>query len=170
MLFNGENGNPSMSKDLLGLAQESIDIEYNASKLYTIFRDTFPEDADFWWQLVIEENNHAGLIRCGIDQFMSEGLFPEEILTDAIPDLVEANKKITSLIEDYQKDPPSRKTAFNVALKMEMSAGVIHFQQAMEQPALSKVMEIFQELNQNDKNHIARIKAYMKEKGIGITP
>ena len=156
-----------MSDDLIKLAQEAMRLEYNVSKLYMIFRDAHPDDAAFWWQLVIEESNHAALIRSGLEYFMPAGLFPVEMLS-SMEELQEANKELEFLLEKYMDDPPSRETAFNVALKMEMSAGEIHFQQTMTKSADSKVLAMFQRLNQDDKDHAKRIRAYMKENQITI--
>jgi hypothetical protein len=49
-----------------------------------------------------------------------------------------------------------------------MSAGEIHFQNTMTKSADSKVLEMFQKLNQDDKDHAKRIRAYMKENQIAI--
>ena len=155
-----------MENDLLQLANEAMRLEYNVSKLYMIFRDAHPEDAKFWWSLVIEESNHAALIKSGIDYFMSEGFFPNEIFP-AMEDLQEANKELVSLLEKHVNNPPTREEAFKIALKVEISAGEIHYQSAMAKSADgSKMLELFQRLNQDDKDHAKRIRAYMKEKGI----
>ena len=61
---------------------------------------------------------------------------------------------------------PSREIAFSLALKTEMSAGEIHFQSAMKKDTDSKALKLFQKLNQDDKDHAKRIRAYMKEKGL----
>ena len=156
-----------MDNDLMNLAKGAMRLEYNVSKLYMIFRDTYPQDADFWWQLVIEEGNHAALIKSGLDYFMPAGLFPDEMLP-SMEELQKANKGLESLLKQYEANPPSRETAFNVALKTEMSAGEIHFQKTMTKSADSKVLEMFQKLNQDDKDHAKRIKAYMKENKIAI--
>ena len=156
-----------MDNDLMKLAQEAMRLEYNVSKLYMIFRDTYAEDAAFWWQLVIEEGNHAALIKSGRDYFMPTVSLPEEMFP-SMEELQEANKGLESLLEQYEANPPSRETAFNVALKTEISAGEIHFQQTMTKSADSKVLEMFQKLNQGDKDHAERIRAYMKENQIAI--
>jgi hypothetical protein len=156
-----------MDNNLIELAEEAMRLEYNVSKLYMIFRDAHPEDADFWWQLVIEEGNHAALIKSGRDYFMPAGAFPEGMFS-AIEDIREANKELDSLLKKFTTEPPSREMAFNVALKTEMSAGEIHFQQTMTKSADSKVLEMFQQLNQDDKDHAKRIRAYMQENHITI--
>ena len=154
-----------MNDDLLQLANEAMQLEQNVSKLYMIFRNACPEDADFWWELVIEEGNHAALIKSGLDYFMPAGLLPQEIFP-SLEDLRQANKELVSLLEKYENAPPTREAAFNIALKTEKSAGEIHFQSAMTKSTDSKILKIFQTLNQDDKDHAKRIQAYMKEKGI----
>ncbi|MCD6174727.1 MAG: hypothetical protein J7K65_03030 [Planctomycetes bacterium] len=156
-----------MDNNLIKLAEEAMRLEYNVSKLYMIFRDAYPEDEQFWWQLVIEEGNHAALIKSGLDYFMPVGLFPDGMLP-LMEELQEANKELGSLLEKYTANPPSRETAFNVALKTEMSAGEIHFQNTMTKSADSKVLAMFQKLNQDDKDHAKRIRAYMKENQIAV--
>ena len=154
-----------MDDNPINLAQEAMRLEYNVSKLYMIFRDAHPEDEDFWWQLVIEEGNHAALIKSGRDYFMPAVSLPEEMFP-SMEELQEANKGLELLLEKYAASPPSRETAFNVALKTEMSAGEIHFQRTMTKSADSKVLAMFQKLNQDDKDHAKRIRAYMKENQI----
>ena len=151
--------------DLLKIANEALQLEYNVSKLYLIFRYAFPDDADFWWRLVLEENNHAALIKSGRDHFIPEGVFPHEIFP-SMDELKKANKVLLSLLDKYENSPPTRKEAFNLALKTELSAGEIHFQRTMTKSTDSKVLNIFQKLNQDDKDHAKRIRAYMKQEGI----
>ncbi len=52
-----------MSQNFSQLIREAIQLELNVAKLYLLFHDLFPEDGDFWWQLVIEEENHAALLK-----------------------------------------------------------------------------------------------------------
>ena len=154
-----------MNDDLIKLANEAMRLEYNVSKLYMIFRDAYPEDAEFWWKLVIEESNHAALIKSGLDYFMPEGYFPDEIFP-SMDELQKTNRELVSLLEKYINHPPSRETAFNLALEIEMSAAEIHFQNTMTKQTDSEVLKLFQKLNEDDKDHEKRIRAYMKEKGI----
>ncbi|MFZ9033615.1 MAG: hypothetical protein ACO21J_06660 [Anaerohalosphaeraceae bacterium] len=156
-----------MGNDLIKLAEEAMQLEYNVGELYMIFRDAHPEDADFWWRLVIEEGNHAALIKSGRDYFMPVGVFPEGMFP-AMEEMEKANQELESLLKKYTADPPSREVAFNVALKTEMSAGELHFQHTMSRPADSKVLELFQTLNQDDKDHAKRIRDYMKENQITV--
>ncbi len=42
---------------------ESIQLELNLAKLYTIFNDCLADDEDFWWDLAMEEQGHATLLQ-----------------------------------------------------------------------------------------------------------
>ena len=155
-----------MEKEMSQLIDESIKLELNVASLYLVFYDLFPADADFWWQLILEEKNHATLIRGARDAFISPVLFPREMLAPNLKTLEEANNNLTAIIEQYKKKPPTRLEAFNTAVEVEESAGEIHFQKAMTNTAKTDIMEVFQKLNNDDKDHADRIRAYMKEKKI----
>jgi hypothetical protein len=59
------------------MLEESVQLELNFGKLYSIFADLFSEDCGFWWRLGIEENNHASLLRSGII-FLESEVFPDD--------------------------------------------------------------------------------------------
>ena len=154
--------------ELAPLAEEAIRVEQHISNLYLIFFEAFPEDAEFWWQLVIEEKNHAALIRSGLEYFLPAGRFPAEMLPPMVAGLRKTNQRLAGIIEGFHKKPPSREEAFNTALRVEQSAGEIHFQRAMTKEADSDIMELFQQLNKDDMDHADRIQSYMQQKGIQI--
>ena len=147
--------------DVLALLEEAISLELNVSRLYKKFFDC-DEDSEFWWRLMLEEKNHAALLKTGKDYFLK--MLPSEILPESLNELVEANKTIKELIDS--KDTPSRAEKFKIALKLEESAGEIHFQNAMQKETSEKVLSLFQKLNEDDKDHAERIRQYMDENGI----
>jgi hypothetical protein len=152
------------------LLDESIQIELNAAELYRIFHTVFPEDADFWWKLHLEEKNHAALIRAGKEDFLPIGKFPLDMVTQSLEAVKRANSMLAALISEYQDTPPSRQDAFNAALLLEESAAELHFQKFMSKEAESKIDEIFQQLNMDDRNHAKRIRSYMEDHGMECTP
>ena len=155
-----------MSKELSQLIDESIKLELHIADIYMVFYNTFPEDSDFWWQMTSEEKSHANLIKSGRDTFLDQ--FPSKLLAPSLQKLCDTNKKLISLLKEYKEKPPSRETAFNCALNIEQSTGEIHFQLAMEKSFTSSIMKIFQELNNDYKDHANRIHTYMSDKGIEI--
>lgn len=155
-----------MNKNLSQLIEESIRLELNIADIYMFFYNTFPEDSDFWWQMTLEEQSHANLIKSGKDTF--SGKFPSKLLAPSIQMLNNTNNKLISLLKEYKEKPPSKETAFNIALDIEQSTGEIHFQLAMEKSLTSSIMKIFQELNKDYKDHAGRIRNYMSNNGIEI--
>ncbi len=147
-----------MNQKLPQLIDESIKLELNVADIYMIFYNTFPEDSGFWLELVLEERNHADLIKSGRGTFLLPLQFPSELLASSVQMLYKTNKKLVSLLKEYKEKPPSRKSAFNIALNIEKSAGELHFQLAMEKSPTSSIMKIFQELNKDNKDHINRIR------------
>ena len=157
-----------MNNDVTSLIEESINLELNVSKIYTHFYKLFPDDAAFWWKLVVEEKNHAALIRSGKEYFEPLRKFPHDLLAPLLQILKDANSRLDSLIKKYEETPPSREEAFNIALKIEESAGELHFQKFMDKEANSTTDNIFKELNRDDKDHAKRISCYMEEHGISV--
>ena len=157
-----------MKNDVTSLIEESINLELNVSKIYTHFYKLFPDDAAFWWKLVVEEKNHAALIRSGKEYFEPLRKFPHDLLAPLLKILKDANSRLDSLIKKYEEAPPSREEAFNIALKIEESAGELHFQKFMDKEANSTTDNIFKELNKGDKDHAMRISCYMEEHGISV--
>lgn len=157
-----------MNNDVTSLIEESINLELNVSKIYAHFYRLFPDDAAFWWKLVVEEKNHAALIRSGKEYFEPLRKFPHGLLAPMLQILKDANSRLDSLIKKYEEAPPSREEAFNIALKVEESAGELHFQEFMDKEANSTTDNIFKELNKGDKDHAMRISCYMEEHGISV--
>ena len=155
-----------MTQSLPQLLEESIKLELNVSELYKIFSSAFPEDADFWKKLSLEEENHAVLIKLVKVELLSSDEFPSEILSSSLENLIEANNRLFSLLKEYKDNPPSREKAFNVALSIEESAGEIHYQNATKMTSDLEYIKTFQRLNKDDKDHSERIRKYMSNKGI----
>jgi hypothetical protein len=155
-----------LSEELTQLINESIKLEGNVADLYMIFYEAFPEDCAFWYQLHMEEKNHASIIQSARETWLSGRELPVELLPPSLDDLLKLNGKLGSLLEEYKNNPPSREIAFNVALELEESAGEAHFQDSMDQPPTSPLMELFQMLTGDDKKHASRIRTYMRDKGI----
>ncbi|HIJ89408.1 MAG: hypothetical protein OEV89_00935 [Desulfobulbaceae bacterium] len=147
---------------------ESIKLELNVSELYSLFQRSFPEDADFWWELVLEEKNHAALIQSGKEHFEPITEFPPYLLHHNLQELEDINSDLLALIKQFENTPPLRAEAFNLALKIENSAGELHFQEFMNKEEDLIIGNIFRKLNKDDKEHAMRIRTYMQEHGISV--
>ncbi len=157
-----------MFEKMLQLIHESIQLELNVAELYKIFNKLFPEDAYFWWKLSEEETNHAYLIRkVGELDFLTKNII-EEMLPRKLIEIREANQKISSYIDEYKLNPPSREEAFYVALEIEQSVSEMHYQRFMEKESEDIITQTFQKLNNYEKDHFERLRSYMNEHGITI--
>jgi len=147
---------------MLQFIDDAIELELNMSKLYGLFSDYFDEDRAFWYRIAIEEKNHAALLKTGKD-FIRFDKFPSGLLPEYPEVLKKSIQKIRDAMDTFIKNP-DRELAFNLALEIEESAGEIHFQQFMEKDAKDSISDIFQKLNQADKDHAQRINTYWQSK------
>jgi hypothetical protein len=147
------------------------------AELYLIFHRAFSEHEDFWWQLALEEKNHAGLIKTAKQHYPPTTTFPFGLISSDLEKLKYVNTKIASLVKKYHSNPPSEEEAFNVALELEKSAGEIHYQTFMDKEIdvtlinkwqYYEINKVFKTLNRNDKDHADRILTYMNNHGIKI--
>ena len=158
-----------MHKDqFIPLAEEAIRLELQIGKLYKLFYHEFKEDNDLWWQLTLEENNHAALLRSALESFVPSGHIPAQIVSPALEALIEINVQLSNLLKQLHQSPPTREEAFSLAIQLEESAGEAHYQKAMTQQADDILLKIFQQLNEQDKHHLLRLQNYMQAKGITL--
>ena len=155
-----------MDNLLSELLDVSIAHELNISKLYTLFQELFEEDEDFWWQLSMEEQSHAALLRNEKTILNPSGTLPENLLATDLEALKVSNANLESLIDALTLNPPSREEAFMTAYDLEQSIGELHYQEFMNRKSCSLSDELFKQLNQEDKDHADRIKTYMLAHGM----
>ena len=159
-------GETSLNQELFELFNESIKLELRVSELYKLFSNALPLDASFWKRLAMEEENHANLLKAGRDRFGPLGKFPMEMLASSMDELISTSEAIEEIISRCKDIAPSRVDAFNIALKLEQSAGELHFLKFMEKDSGSELDKIFQRLNRGDKDHEIKIREYMNSHGI----
>jgi ferritin len=149
-----------MSQNLGQLLKEAIQLELNVAKLYLLFHKLLPEDAEFWWTLVIEEQNHAALLKTVEKMEASKVVIPEGILPPGLTELQESNQMIIKAMGDFERKP-DRAQSFNLAYKIELSAGESHYDNFMRTAPKSRITEVFRKLNGDDVDHARRIREYM---------
>jgi len=156
-----------MSGHLNELIDESIRLELNVADLYLCFQAAFPADADFWWALALEEKNHAALVRSLREHFLPAGLVPKDLLASSLETVRETNREIRGLLAKYRRVPPTREEAFRTACQLEEGAAEIHFQEFMDREGSSELERIFQRLNADDKDHLKKLRAYLRARDDG---
>jgi hypothetical protein len=155
-LFHAE----PMNQNFRQLISEAIHLEQNVGRLYLLFHNLLPEDSAFWWELALEEQNHAALLKTAEKMDSSQLEIPEGIMPPGVDDLKEANRLILKAMEDF-KSKPDRTTAFQLAHKIELSAGESHYNNFMNNAPGSRITEILRRLNRDDLDHARRIREYM---------
>lgn len=156
-----------MSDKFGDLIEEAIRVELYASDLYMLFYRKFPEDSQFWWQLAMEEQNHAALLKTVRQMNSVELKIPPEILPESVDELVQANLRLKEAIREFE-EKPDRYRAFQFAYLTEHSAGELHYDNFMQHAMESKLSAVFRKLNGEDINHAKRIEEYMTEHNIPI--
>ncbi|NOX48422.1 MAG: rubrerythrin family protein [Chlorobi bacterium] len=150
------------------LINEAVKLELNISELYLVFHSTFHEDSGFWWKLAIEEKNHASLLK-NLEDFATQlSAMPSYFDKVSIGDLEGSNNDIEKLIQQFEDSPPGREEAFQLAYKLEWSAGESHFQDFTDDESGSQISRIFKHLNQSDRDHAERIKEYAEAHGMQV--
>lgn len=151
--------------DLADILKDSIDLELKMKVYYMLCSEIFPEDRKFFLDLAVEEDNHAKLLRSMHDLIKKDLLPADMVMTD--PDLLFATlQNIEDRVSGYNREPPSLLQACEFAYDMENSAGELHYQNLVEKPSDSKLLQVFQDLNDMDKDHAERIQSFMDEKGL----
>ena len=76
-----------------------------------------------------------------------------------------AQIRIARLIEKFRTTPPERKAACRLSILLEKEIGEEHYNHFMHLNPESQIESVFQQLNQNDKDHADRISRYLDEIG-----
>ena len=145
---------------------EASALETIMADLYSSFEKSFAEDAVFWKQLADEELNHAALIQNVKSDPEVSKWFVHDAPDDLVKETVKTMEWATSLVIKYSEEKPDRLTAFNTAIEVEKTAWELHYQSLMTKKSDKWFVDIVQELNEYDRDHLRRINLYIKEKNI----
>ncbi len=153
--------------EFTALIDEAIRLELNVGKLYLLFYRQFEGDSQFWWKLALEEENHAALLKTVKQMGAMNVDIPGELLPEGMEELVESNQEISAAYDDFENHP-ERNKAFQFALKIENSAGELHYNAFMVNTTDSPAGAIFKKLNGMDMDHAERVRQYMLQNRIPL--
>jgi hypothetical protein len=140
----------------------AVELELLMADLYGIFSEYLEADRHFWYKLGVEEKNHAALLKTA-KEFIRFDKLPAGLLPDNPDVLEETHYKIRAAMDTFI-EKPQRELAFRLAYALENSAGEIHFQHFMKSNNTGdRVIKIFHDLNQADKDHSERILKYWEQ-------
>ncbi|MFH1999427.1 MAG: hypothetical protein ABIK28_07085 [Planctomycetota bacterium] len=147
-----------MDLDYKEVLRLSVELELGMARLYRLFSERFPDDADFWWKLSREEIHHASLLRTGEKYIHID--YPTEILCHDVEVLKGLHAKIEHYCIQLEEGEITREDAMDLAIEFEGGAGEMHYQVAMTLLSSNELLHIFRELNAQDLNHIKRVREY----------
>ncbi len=150
-------------KNLQLIIEESINYELDAYHVYTLFSKTFKDDSLFWENLAEEELNHVSVLRKSLSFHQGNMKILNNFSVKDIETVKECRKNIQQLIIRF-KNTPTRKIAFNIAVEIESAAVEKNYQKFMNKVTDDSVLNLFQTLNGEEKDHLKRIKKYFNSK------
>ena len=153
--------------DLVRLLDEAIAIEDNASELYRLYSNLFPEDEKDWHRLSEEEINHAQLLE-NTKRHAIE--LSQNVVYPGYDMMRLVNKSIKEQIDNYQTMLEEGKMidkfqAYFYALTLEQSAQEgYHWSRVINTPFIKvpAIVEVFRELTCMEMDHAKRIGGLME--------
>lgn len=154
------------ANELADLLEESIRLELGVAELYARYADFFPDDQAFWWQLTMEEKNHASLLKSA-RLFLKVHRFPQGLLLEDTKTLQLVSYRLGKRIEEFSAKPPGREFAYCYAYCLESSAAELHLQDiiAFGGDHAANPLKIFKHLGQDDCDHAERISGLIERYG-----
>lgn len=142
--------------EFIPFLEEAIKLELNAAKLYFLFSEHLIDYRSFWYNLSLEEFNHASILKSA-KEFNDIDILPETFIDLAILQQMEKTNSLFEILEKKFLENPTIENAKSIAALVESSAGEIHYEKLMNIETENRIIEIFQRLNRDDKNHLERI-------------
>lgn len=141
-----------------------VDLEVAVSLIYKEFMLMFPEDAGFWGQLALEEEDHARLYLAGdilkvIGEYAGIHFPPAAFIERTIAFTQQIRERIESR-------PMSLKEALDIALKLERTImeSIIFDLPDSDNPVIRNLRKIFTDT----ESHVDRIEKFRVEKGFAF--
>ncbi len=152
-----------MNDDNYSVINKAIDLELIVSELYLLYQEKFPEDSDFWWDLYLEERNHASILKALLSIPVELSL-SDELLNTNTQVLTGEKNRIADFIQKLKGDTVSRDDAYSFALEVEKSAFEVHYQKALKSDSDSSIMDAFKTLNKGDYDHYEKIRELVNKR------
>jgi rubrerythrin len=149
-------------KNLQLIIDESINYELDTYNAYVLFSKTFKDDSVFWENLAEEELNHVSVLRKSLSFHQGNMKILNSFSVKDIETVKECRKNIQQLINQFKKNP-TPEMACNIAMEIEEAAVEKNYQKFMSKVTNDSVLNLFQTLNGEEKDHLKRIKKYFSK-------
>jgi hypothetical protein len=155
-----------MEVSVQAVVDEAIRYEHNLAALYQLFSSSLPDDAEFWWELSISEEQHAGLLKA------SQRLFGEEFARETLPADLEllraSNRSLEETIDRFKQDAPGPEDAFRTAFGLEGDANEATLHRLLEIDPADPAKEVVDRIQREEATHVEQIREYAGRKGLSL--
>ncbi len=148
------NDNDKTKSDLL---EAAVKIEERVSLLYFLYHTIFKDDSDFWYGLMVEEKDHAAVLKFA-QLLLSDEEFPGEVLYNNIQELENIVETIDKKIELFESNTPGKAEAYGFAVEIESSGFEKYYNDLMKSETDDRVIDIMQKINNSETDHAERIR------------
>lgn len=147
----------SAPNDYLERLSTSIELELAVAVLYEEVSHRYSNLKAFFWQLSLEERNHASLLKSLRDTFAPVAIVAPSLLYPATESLAETIAGIRNFTAKIAAENVPEREVLEFAHTLEQTAGEEHYQQYMSVAPQSPEHRMLQRLNHDDKDHASRI-------------
>ncbi len=153
-----------MKTELSERIKTCIAIESAIAEIYHSFAKLFPEEKNFWYELAMEEENHASVLLEG-SRYVELGILPGYV----VPKSLRKMKRTLQLIDDTRKEMESghmsMKEALDAAMKLELTMEESYVLEVLTSETDDEVISRLQKLLSDTKLHITKVSEYIQKKG-----
>jgi rubrerythrin len=152
----------TLNKDQTTLAKIAEGTEENIARLYQVYADKFPEFANFWSGLVMEQIDHVNTIHGLMNKVRAGLLNCNENRVDC-QSLESLQNKVKQEIIRAKEGQVSASEAFFIALEIEKGVSKREYSEALDED-LEEVRNVFSYLASDTERHINWIEEHLKPK------
>jgi hypothetical protein len=155
-----------MTVPINAVVDEAIRFEQNLATLYQMLRSIFADDADFWWELSVSEEEHARLLEAGRTLFEDE--FSRETIPADFDALRESNDTLESTLDRFAESSPSREEAFRLSLALESDQNELTLHRLLQIEPSHAASQLVDRIRKEDGVHQQQIRDYAGSCGIEL--
>lgn len=141
-----------------------IAIESGIAEIYHSFSGLFPKAKSFWYELAMEEENHASVLLVG-SKYVKSGKLPGYIVPRSLKKMKSTLQLIDDIKEKINSGNISMKEALDMAMKLELTMEESYVLEVLTRETKDEVIARLQKLVGETKVHVTKISEYMQRKG-----
>jgi hypothetical protein len=153
-----------MKNDLSERIKTCVAIESGIADIYHSFARLFPKAKTFWYELAMEEENHASVLLIG-SRYVKLGILPNYIVPKSLHKMNSTLQLIDYTKKRIKSDDISMKEALDTAMKLELTMEESYLLEVLTRETNNEVIARLQKLLGDTKLHITKISEYMQKKG-----